>query len=429
MSARKPRENGSKRILITGLSSQWGGRLAQILERREEIEVLIGIDTADPRHELQRTEFVRVGSDDTLLRRILRAASIDTVIDTRLLADGFPDGAGENVTGVEATRSVLAACGGEDTPVRKLIFKSAADFYGGASADPSFFTEEMTRTRVPRTAVEWDVAMAEAAVAQFAHDHPAATVSVLRCTTAIGTELRSPHLALLGMPVVPSILGFDPRWQFVHEDDVLGAIDHAVRHALPGAYNVAADGVLALSEVVSLLGKAQLPVLPPWGTLFAAVQLRRFGLPMPVELVRDLRFGRGLDNRRLKAAGYSYRYTSREAVLKLRAQQRLRPLLGAGDETYRYEREVEEFLRWSPSVQGTTEPRAAAGVEEAATDGAQEASLSAYDDLSVAEILEVLGSLEVDAMRQLRAHEAAGKARKSVLSALDRQLKLRGNGA
>ena len=45
-----------------------------------------------------------------------------------------------------------------------------------------------------------------------------------------------------------------------------------------------ADGVLALSEIASLLGKPLLPVLPPWGTVFAAAQLRRLGL---ADSVRD----------------------------------------------------------------------------------------------------------------------------------------------
>ena len=34
----------------------------------------------------------------------------------------------------------------------------------------------------------------------------------------------------------------------------------------PGLFNVAADGVLALSEVAGLLGKPYAPILPPWGT-------------------------------------------------------------------------------------------------------------------------------------------------------------------
>ena len=178
------------------------------------------------------------------------------------------------------------------------------------------------------------------------------TVTVIRFADPLGPELRGSHLALFSLPVIPSMLGFDPRWQFIDEEDVVGVLAHAARHKLPGTYNAAADGVLALSEIASLLGKPLLPVLPPWGAGFAAAQLRRLGLRIPLETIHHMRSGRGLDNRRLKASGYVLRYTSREAVLKLRAQQRLRPLLGRGQDSYRYEREVEEFLRWSPSVHG-----------------------------------------------------------------------------
>ena len=64
-----------------------------------------------------------------------------------------------------------------------------------------------------------------------------------------------------------------------------------------------------------------------------------------------MRFGRGLDNRRLKATGYRYRFTTRETILRLGEHQRIEPILrGAQPQSYRYERELEEFLRYSPSV-------------------------------------------------------------------------------
>ena len=69
-------------------------------------------------------------------------------------------------------------------------------------------------------------------------------------------------------------------------------------------------------------------------------------------MVNQLRFGRGLDNRNFKATGFHYGYTSREAVLKLGEHLRLHPVLRGVDEPYPYEREVEEFLRWSPHVRG-----------------------------------------------------------------------------
>ncbi len=397
----------SRRILITGLSSWWGGRLAQVLEREPAIEAVIGVDTTDPKHALDRTEFVRVDAQARVLRRILDAAAIDTVIDTRLLADPLlaTPGRARQVNMID-TRSVLEAC--EADTVRKLVFKSSAHAYGSAAEDPAFFSEEMPQARSPATAIERDVVEAERLLADFSARNPERSVTVLRVADALVGEPGSSQLMLLSLPVIPSVLGFDPRLQFVHDDDVIGAFVHVVRNELPGTFNVAADGVLALSEVVSLLGKRQLPVLPPWGFAFTVGQLRRIGLRVPLELVRQLRYGRGLDNRRLKATGYQYRYTTRETILKLRAHQRLRPLLRSGDGEYRYDREVEEFLRRSPSV-------LSAGA-------ADDADGFADDELTEAELIEVISSLETDALVQLRSYEAAHGNREDILAALDHNL-------
>ena len=341
-----------RRVLITGVSTFWGGRLAQALERDPGVEAIIGVSADDPTCELDRTEFVRVGTQHALLRRIVRAAEIDTVIDTRLIVDSVAAPAGAaHENNVIGTMNILAACGGAQSPVRKVVFKSSAHFYGNERDDPAFFTEDMERPHPPRTALEKDVVEAERAVAAFAARHPEVTVSVLRFANALGPDVRTSHTALLGLPAVPAILGFDPRYQFIHEDDIHGVLEHATRRDLPGIYNAAGDGVLVLSEVASLLGRPVAPLLPPWGTGLAATALRRVGIRISPEMLQQLRYGRGLDNRRLKAAGYAFRATSREAVIAFAQHLRTGSITGS-DAGYRYEREVEEFLRWSPSVRG-----------------------------------------------------------------------------
>jgi UDP-glucose 4-epimerase len=339
------------RVLVTGLSTYWGGRLAQTIERDPGVETVIGVSPEDPTCELKRTEFVRVGLQHALLQRIVRAAEIDTVIDSRLVVDSLeasPRVAHEaNVIG---TMNILAACGGPDSPVRKVVFKSSAHYYGCERDDPAFFTEAMRRPHPPHTRLESDIVEAEEAVRGFAERNLDVTVTVLRFANALGPDLRTAHTELLGLPAVPCILGFDPRYQFIHEDDLVGVLRYAAEHDLPGVYNAAGDGVLALSEVASLLGKPPAPILPPWGASLVTTALRPLGVRVPGEVLNQLRYGRGLDNRKLKAAGYVYGYTSREAVLKHAEALRARSLRGPDGEPYRYEREVEEFLRWSPSV-------------------------------------------------------------------------------
>jgi UDP-glucose 4-epimerase len=341
----------SKRILITGLSTYWGGRLAQALEAQPEIEAIIGVDNREPKLELERTEYVRVTNQHSLLRRIVDAAEIDTVVDSRLVVDSTVTTqrkAHEN--NVIGTMNLLAACSGPDSSVRKFVFKSSAHYYGAEQDDPGFFTESMGRPHPPRTRIETDIVEAEATVADFAEKNPDVAVAILRFANVLGPTVRTAHARLFALPLVPMILGFDPRYQFVHEDDVVSALEHVVAHDVRGIYNVGADGVLALTEVVGLLGKTYAPILPPWGTGIAASMLKRLGVTVSPEMLQQMRFGRGIDNRKLKATGFRYGYTTRETVMKLAEHQRLHPIVRGATEPYRYEREVEDFLRWSPHV-------------------------------------------------------------------------------
>ena len=457
----------SKRVLITGLSTYWGGRLARALEGDPSIEAIVGVDNEEPSVELERTEYVKVGTQHALLRRVVEAAEIDTVVDTRLVVDSSttsPRKAHEN--NVIGTMNILAACSGPSCCVRKFIFKSSTHYYGSEQDDPAFFDETMPRPHPPTTPIERDIVEAEASVAEFADKNPGVAVTILRFANVLGPDVRTSHINLFSLPAIPMILGFDPRYQFVHEDDVVHALEHVSQRELPGVFNVAADGVLALSEVAGLLGKPYAPLLPPWGTGLAAGVARRLGLKIPPEMLNLLRFGRGVDNRRLKALGFEYGYTSREAVLKLGEHLRLHPLLRTNLEPYRYEREVEEFLRWSPNVRTSRvkdtgglsreelaelqrllsayepdangehrgvepappppEPETAAAPEREPPEREPPARVPPpttpvdhYDDLAAEEIISLLGSLEREDLVALRGYEGEHRARVAVIGAID----------
>jgi UDP-glucose 4-epimerase len=306
--------------------------------------------------------------------------------------------------------------------VRKLVFKSSAHFYGTEQDDPAFFTEQMGRPHPPTTSIERDILDAEAAVAEFAEQNPDTTVTVLRCTNVLGPDVRTSHRALFSLPVVPMILGFDPRYQFVHEDDVVAALAHALRNEIPGIYNVAADGVLALSEIAGLLGKPYVPALPPWGTGFAAGIARRLGFNVPPEMQSQLRVGRGLDNRKLKATGFDYHYTTRETVIKLREHMRLDPILRGVREPYQYEREVEDFLRWSPHVVRRSAEAPPPASPPPASPPPAAPPVEHYDDLEPEEIISLLGSLKADDLEALLDYETGALRRASVTSAIQAAL-------
>lgn len=400
----------SKRILITGISRYWGGRLAQALEAFPEVEAVIGVDNEEPQVELERTEYVKVGAQHALLRRVVEAAEIDTVVDTRLVVDSAVSSSSKaHENNVMGTMNILAACTGSDSPVRKVVFKSSTHYYGCHQDDPAFFDETMPRPHPAQTGIERDIVEAEASLGEFADRHPEKAVTVLRFANVLGPDVETSHMKLFALPAVPMILGFDPRYQFVHEDDVFHALEHAVIHRVPGTYNVAGDGVLSLSEVAGLLGKPYAPVLPPWGTGIAASFARRIGVEIPSEALNQMRFGRGVDNRRYKACGFSYKHTSREAVLKLAEHLRLHPVVRGAQEPYRYEREIEDFLRWSPHVRNTRAPGGSAGALSRNQLVELQRLLASFADTAGMDLEEV-PDRAAEAERRAAAAEEAAKA-------------------
>jgi UDP-glucose 4-epimerase len=340
-----------RRILVTGIGSFWGSRVAEALERDLDIDVIVGLGTEEPRVPLERTEFVRADQSYSILARIVQATQVDTIVHTFLVVDSTRmSGKSLHEVNVIGAMNLLAAAGAPGSPVRHVVLKSSTLVYGSTYEDPVWFREDMTRTKSPRTRVERSLLEVESYLRDFADDNPHVTVSLLRFSNVLGTDIVTPITKALAMPLVPAILGFDPRMQFVEEDDVIRALLFVVRNEVPGVFNVAGDGLVPWSEVAAIVGKRQF-FLPPVLTSLAVEPFSRLGLlDLPPELLDLLRYGRGADNRRLKQAGFDYRYTSAGTVASYAQASRLRGAVGNARPAYKYERDVETFFRHSPAV-------------------------------------------------------------------------------
>ncbi|MCU0269998.1 MAG: NAD-dependent epimerase/dehydratase family protein [Acidimicrobiales bacterium] len=339
-----------RRVLITGLATFWGGLVAKAMERDPGVDVLIGLDTREPSVELERTEYVRTDENYSILSRIVQAARIDTIVHTFLIVDSTLMRARTmHEINVIGTMNLFAAASAPGSSVRDVVVKSSSYVYGSAKEDPVWFTEEAARSHPPRNRVERSLEAVEGYVRDFAEDNPHVNVTLLRFSNVLGPDISTPLSRLLELPAVPAILGFDPRLQFVHEDDVIRSILFVLERRLPGIYNVAGDGLLPWSEVASICGKRLAPVIPPFATTQSAMALKALGIEMPDEVLALLRFGRGIDNRRLKRAGFRYDYTSAGAIEAFIEALRLRSTVGV-EPSYRYERDIEQFFRHSPAV-------------------------------------------------------------------------------
>lgn len=338
------------RVLVTGLGTFWGSRLAQVLESDPAVELVVGVDTREPRLPLERTEFVQADSTYGILQRIVRATRVDTVLHTHLEVDSTRTSSrGIHEVNVIGTTNLLAAAGAEGSSVRKVVVKSSTLVYGSGAADPYFFRETTHRTTPAATAVERSLLEIADLVRDFAVDNPEVTVSDLRFANVLGSDLSTVFSRMLRMPVVPEVLGYDPRLQFVHEDDVTSALAYAAHHDVAGVFNVAGPRTTTWSAVCAAVGRRRI-AMPPVATGLAAVPLKLARIvDIPPEVLSLLRYGRGVDTSRYVGAGFRYEYDTPATVEAFARTLRRERVVGRTP-PYRYSPAVEAFFRHSPAV-------------------------------------------------------------------------------
>jgi UDP-glucose 4-epimerase len=200
---------------------------------------------------------------------------------------------------VIGTMQLLAAC--QKAPgLERLVVKSSSAVYGSSSRDPAMFTEDMSAKRMPRSGYAKDVLEVEGYVRGFARRRPDVAVTTLRAANTVGPTASTPLTHYFRLPVVPTVLGYDARLQFLHESDLLGALHHATLGGVHGTFNVAGDGVLMLSQALRRLGRPAVPV-PGFALSSLGSVLQQAGVQgLQAELTGFLTFGRGLDTSRMR---------------------------------------------------------------------------------------------------------------------------------
>jgi len=330
-----------RRVVIVGVAGHWGAELARRLERDPGVDYIAGIDIEPPPVKLERTDFIEADIRSPVLSRLLPATEADTVVHCGILwypERGRPARVLHDVN-VIGTLQLLAACERTST-LQRLVVRGSAAIYGCEGATPYFFTERMARTLPLRTRFQRDVSELEAYVETCARRHPGLVCCILRYQPEIGPDLDTPLARYLELPVVPTQLGWDPRLQLIHADDATGALEAAARAPVRGAVNVAPSGSISLSHILRLARRPTLPIPHPlFGPALERLGRRLGAGPLYGDGVRMLRFGRGVDNERLRAElEYEPRFDAEGAIRDFAAKspgRRVGPSLHLGDLTGR----------------------------------------------------------------------------------------------
>ena len=299
-------------VLVTGVSRDLGGRFARLVAADPSVDRVIGVDVVPPRGDMGDVRFIRADIRNPAITLVITGEDVDTVVHMSVIATPGPAGGRTSMKehNVIGTMQLLAAC--QKAPgLKHLVVKSSTSVYGSSSRDPAMFTEDMAPKRMPRAGFAKDVVEVEGYVRGFARRRPDVTVTMLRAADILGPTVRSPMTTYFRLPVVPTVLGFDARLQFLHETDLLEALRHATTDGVHGTFNIAGDGVLMLSQAVRRLGRPALPV-PSFAasSVGSFIRQARVGEFSP-EQMAFLSYGRGVDTTRMRAVlGFAPDYTT-----------------------------------------------------------------------------------------------------------------------
>src|SRR5262249_40639615 len=134
------------------------------------------------------------------------------------------------------TRHALVAA--RHAHVQKVVMWSQTCLYGAHPTNPNFLTERHP-LRAPTSEPYFaDKLEAEAEVARFANRSPGTVVTVLRTATILGPTVHNYVTRYLARRVVPTMMGFDPLVQFIHEVDAIAAFKLAIDRDHPGIFNI-----------------------------------------------------------------------------------------------------------------------------------------------------------------------------------------------
>jgi UDP-glucose 4-epimerase len=334
-----------RKVLITGVSHLLGLRLAKRLEEDDNVESVIGVDLDEPSIPIRKLDFVRADIRSPLIARVLESTQADTIVHTNTTSTprSFGGRRAMKENNVIGTLQLLAAAQRAQY-VKRVVMKSSAAVYGSRPGEPSITPEDHAGEQVDLGGYAKDCAEAETYARDFGRRRPDVHLIILRTQNVAGPTVRTSITDYLSLPVVPTALGFDPRLQLLHEEDAVEALYLAFNTDQRGIFNIAAEGVVYLSQATRLLGKPELPLIPVTAQMAAGL-LRRFNvIDFPTDQLKLLLYGRVLSIRRAREVlGYEPRYTTKQTLLDLRDHRSVEDV--TGDESRpTWERDLKRFV-------------------------------------------------------------------------------------
>lgn len=300
-----------RKVVITGIAGRLGHIVTQMLHRDDGYQV-VGLDRRPFRDKPRDVEHHQFDLRSKRTRELFRRGDVYALLHLGVLHAPRATDRELYEWNVGGTARLLEYCMAYEVP--KVILVSSANVYGPRPENTQFLTEEsplLAAQAFPRmrNLVELD----HMGASFFWRARDIETV-ILRPVHILGRVRNAPS-NYLRLDPIPTLLGFDPMIQAVHERDVARAIGRALEPGARGIYNITGPGELPLSEIAQELGRRTIPIPHP---LAKPLWSLAFRLGMSSYLVDEFDFIRYVcmvDGSRARTElGFQPHYSLRETI-------------------------------------------------------------------------------------------------------------------
>jgi UDP-glucose 4-epimerase len=258
--------HAARRVLVTGADGFLGRGLVAALIRQPGVEQVLALDVREVPSGRREPGVLYQVLDvrDPALADTVAAHEIDTIVHLASIVTPGKDSNREFEYSVDVggTKNVLEAC--VQHGVRHVVVSSSGAAYGYHADNPAWLTEQHALRGNQVFAYAHHKRLVEEMLAGYRASHPELLQTVLRIGTILGERVDNQITALFEKPRLIAIQGSDSPFVFIWDEDVTGAILHALSgHGVPGCYNLAGDGALTIHEIAARLGKRTRD-LPAW---------------------------------------------------------------------------------------------------------------------------------------------------------------------
>lgn len=188
---------------------------------------------------------------------LFRSARIVALVHLGVMHDPRGDGAEQHSSNVGGLSRLLEYSSRHG--VKKVVLLSSANVYGPRADNAQFLTEDSPLLGSGPFSGMRDLVELDMLVQSFFWKYPEIETVILRPTHILGTVHNAPS-NYLRLKVAPTLLGFDPMLQAIHQDDVVRAIELALTPGARGIFNLAGPPPLRLSRMLDKLGRSRMPI-------------------------------------------------------------------------------------------------------------------------------------------------------------------------